>query len=131
MGLDNGFMAKRTGVARIDKRLNRLSSWTSIDRGEEEIAYWRKCWNVRRVVLNIISDTGENTEQYEFSVDYVDVFLVARELAKFNKKTWECDSVWDWEEIKHQHRRNVRRLRRLARLMRRYPFIEVHFYDSY
>ena len=42
MGLDNGLV--------IRKRNQKVS---------KEIAYWRKCWNVRRDILDIINSTEE------------------------------------------------------------------------
>ena len=42
MGLDNGLV--------IRKRNQKVS---------KEIAYWRKCWNVRRDILDIIDSTEE------------------------------------------------------------------------
>ena len=95
-----------------------------------EIAYWRKCWNVRDAIADAIGGI-EGNGVTELSRE--EVLAIIKELKKFNKKNWDNGggSIWEWPEIKRKHRDCVRRLRRLARLMKRYPDIEVYFYDSY
>lgn len=95
-----------------------------------EIAYWRKCWNVRGAIADAIGGIHDNGVT---SLSREDVLAIIKELKKFNKKNWDNDggSIWEWSEIKKIHRGCLRRLRRLARLMKRYPDIEVYFYDSY
>ena len=129
MGLDNGLIARKTGVVSIDKQLKEIGLY-SYDDGEE-IAYWRKCWNVRYAIADAIKGINDN-DNTEVTVD--DVIAIIKKLKKFNRKTWcteACDSIWSWSEIKKNHRANIRRLCALARLMKKYPTIEVYFYDSY
>ena len=76
-------------------------------------------------------DNGETPMMYE------DVVAVIRALKKFNKKNWsdpcwDWGSIWEWSEIKKHHRGCIKRLTRLARLMKKHPGeIDVYFYDSY
>lgn len=131
MGLDNGIEIRRKEnlpncVLCFDEK------WRK-ERGYDlEVAYWRKCWNVRSAIGDALGSFYDNGQT---DVNRDEVLAIIKELKKFNKKNWECcgwnGSIWEWSEIKHHHRRCIRRLRRLARLMKKYPTIEVYFYDSY
>ena len=130
MGLDNGLIAKKTNIEKINKKLLALGSY---DYGETvEIAYWRKCWNVRYAIGDALGTFYDNGNTY---VNKEEVLAIIEELKRFNKHNWLNNgwdgSIWDWNEIKKSHRANIRRLHRLVRLMDKYPMIEVYFYDSY
>ena len=133
MGLDNGIIARKTTNEKINNKLLALNTYTYSE-GDHEIAYWRKCWNVREAIANAIGgmyDNGETPMMYE------DVVAVIRALKKFNKKNWsdpcwDWGSIWEWSEIKKHHRGCIKRLARLARLMKQHPGeIDIYFYDSY
>ena len=133
MGLDNGIIARKSNNEKINAKLLALNTYT-YTYGDHEIAYWRKCWNVREAIATTIGgmyDNGETLLMYE------DVVAVIKRLKQFNKKSWSGDSwdegsIWEWDEIKKHHRGCIKRLQHLARLMKRYPDeIEVYFYDSY
>ena len=77
-------------------------------------------------------DNGETPMMYE------DIIAVIRRLKKFNKNNWDDTSyawggsIWEWDEIKDSHRGCIKRLEKLARLIKKYPGeIDVYFYDSY
>lgn len=131
MGLDNGINARRHGYDFIDDALKAISTYEWSD--SLEIAYWRKCWNVRGAIADAIGGIHDNGVT---SLSREEVLAIIKELKKFNKKNWDDSeygggSIWEWSEIKKNHRGCLRRLRRLARLMKKYPDIEVYFYDSY
>ena len=129
MGLDNGIIARKSNDEKANNKLLALNTYIYSD-GDHEIAYWRKCWNVRKLIFNALGAGYE--DEYQILLNREDILKIIRRLKKLNKKTWdERESIWSWEEHKRSHRGNVRRLRRLARLMRKYPDIEVYFYDSY
>ena len=73
----------------------------------------------------------ENDSFIELSRE--DVLAIIKTLTKNIKQKWyEYGSpYWEWKEYKINHRENIRRLRRLARLMKKYPNVIVEFYDSY
>ena len=56
MGLDNGIIIKnKNGI-------------------EEEICYWRKCWNIRKLIFDCI-DSNEMLFEYSLSLDdLVDIY---------------------------------------------------------
>lgn len=97
-----------------------------------EMAYWRKCWNVRDAIgeaLDTFYDNGIT------DIDRYEVLAIIKELKKFNRKNWSdrepWGSIWSWKEIKRNHRKCIRNLRKLARLMKKYPALTAYFYDSY
>ena len=100
-------------------------------REEAEVAYWRKCWQVRRAIFEALGEPDENDSIIKMDRD--DVVNVINALKKFNKKTWYDygSPYWEWDEYKINHKHNIKRLKRLARLMKKYPDIIVEFYDSY
>lgn len=95
-----------------------------------EIAYWRKCWQVRAIVLNILG--GENDECV-YDVSREQLLDIISGLTKNIKRKWYeyGPPYWEWKDYKINHKKNVRNLRRLAKLMKKYPDIVVEFYDSY
>ena len=62
-----------------------------------------------------------------------DVKQVIAELKKLNKVNYQNNGgcIWDWETFKRLNRRNIKRMKRLVKLMRKYPKMEVYFYDSW
>ena len=126
MGLDNGFVVRKQED--MPWRVKKLSQDEYSD--SFEVAYWRKCWQVRAIVLNILD--GENDEG-AYDVSREQLLDIIRALTKNIKQKWyEYGSpYWEWKDYKINHKSNMRRLRRLAKLMKKYPDIVVEFYDSY
>lgn len=128
MGLDNGIIVKKTELTKklfIVKK-NCLYEYT----GDFEITYWRKCCNVRTDTFTI-TEGWENDQSYT-ALDRDDIYHIIQLLKSYNKKTWDSDnSIWTWEEHKKVNKRNIRYLKYLYKLMKKYPELEVYFYDSY
>ena len=114
------------GVRHLDN-----DEWRKEPRCDIEVAYWRKCWGVRAIILDILGVPSEGAD--EFEMNRCDVLAVIRALKALNKKNWNegASNFWTWKEYKYSHRWNIRRLKRLARVMHRHPDLEVYFYDSY
>lgn len=128
MGLDNGIIVKKTELTKRLFKVKKNCFYEYID--DFEIAYWRKCWNVRTDIFDITR--GWNNDQSYTALDRDDLYNIIKLLKSYNKKTWDSgDSIWTWKEHKRCNRRHIRYLRRLARLMKKYPDLEVYFYDSY
>lgn len=130
MGLDNGIEVRRT------KDLPRAVRAFDEERREKndydiEIAYWRKCWNVRILIYRVLDMPDENDSEIEMSRD--DVLNVIKALRGINRRNYYDGgfSIWCWHDFKRFNRRNIRNLKKLARIMRRHPDISVYFYDSY
>ena len=132
MGLDNGICVKRNEKSMaIYNKLQRFEeSWDKEHKYDFEIAYWRKCWNVRsRIIwcLGCGEDDGCTTIQRD------DIPKIISELQSFNAKNWNEDSwgsIWDWDEQKPHMKRYIKNLKYLYRLMSKYD-LDVYFYDSY
>ena len=132
MGLDNGIGIKRRAdlpalaFTYFDKEYRAKHNY------DLEVAYWRKCWNVRSIIMDILNVRENNNSYTIMTIDDVDTIITA--LRKINKKNWLAygSTIWDWKEFKSIQRRNIRNLRRLRRIMRKEPEVfEVYFYDSW
>ena len=128
MGLDNSITLKKEG---LPKQFNCLATKDRDYGSEIEIAYWRKCWQVRHLIYEAINMPAENDSIVELSRE--DVLAIIKALTKNIKQKWYEYSppYWEWKEYKVNHRENIRRLRRLVRLMKKDPDVVVEFYDSY
>ena len=130
MGLDNGIQIRRKTATKealiaFDDEMCLKYNY------DPSVAYWRKCWNVRNIVFELLEIDDFNDSETTMTAD--DVERVAAELKKLNSKNFcDCgDCIWDWDEFKHINRRNIKNLKRLARMMRKEPTMEVYFYDSW
>jgi hypothetical protein len=128
MGLDNGICVKLNDYSYKIRALKRFQESYGF-----EICYWRKCWNVREDIFTVIC--AETDSQYHFILDIYDIKEIIKVLKSYNKKTWIYGgwggSIWEWSEHKKTNRRHIRNLKRLVRIMKKYPDLEVYFYDSY
>lgn len=106
--------------------------WRVKNNYDLEVAYWRKCWNVRSIIMDILKVKDDNDSYTIMTIDDVDAVITA--LRKINKKNWldRGSTIWEWKEFKGMQRDNIRNLRRLRRMMRKKPEVfEVYFYDSW
>lgn len=119
MGLDNGITIKE---------------YKNSQEKEYEVCYWRKCWNIRFKILEILNFPHNGVdEQYEFPLtldDVVDIYYMMRSL---NKENWfeGGGSIWSWDEIKKCVKQDIKNLKKLIRRMKKDTNITVIFYDSY
>ena len=134
MGLDNGICVKRNNYSDFIKKMKRFEDKTCKKyQFDYDICYWRKCWNVRNDILDIIQ-TGEN-EEYHYELTVRDIQIIITILKSYNSKTWDygswSGSIWTWKEHRKINRRHIRNLKTLVKLMKKHPYLEVYFYDSY
>lgn len=130
MGLDNGVVIQRNTAPKCASKIFHEEEWKKVN-SYIDVAYWRKCWNVRNIIFDLLHIEDFNDSQTNMTRN--DVKRVIAELKKLNSKNFcDCgDCIWEWEDFKRINRRNIHRLRKLARLMRKYPGMEVYFYDSW
>ena len=133
MGLDNGIEIRRKDnlpncALCFDKE------WLKKYNFDLEVAYWRKCWNVRDVIFDVLR-RGEDND----SVIYItreEVLEIIKRLENdfhyfdFLADEWS-DCIWKWNTFRKIQKRNIKNLKKLAGMMKRHPEIEVYFYDSY
>lgn len=131
MGLDNGIEIKRRADLPTAAFAYFDEEWRAKHKYDLEVAYWRKCWNVRDVIMDVLHVSQDNDSQTAMTVEDVDAVITA--LCKINKKNWldHGSTIWEWKEFKGIQRRNIRNLRRLRHMMRKNDNIEVYFYDSW
>lgn len=134
MGLDNGIMLKI-----IDKeKFGPMPAWIKREEWEDkygydyEILYWRKCWNVRDVILFYLNGHGEGGD-HPMNLD--DLEYINKTLKKlYTKKNWdERQSIWSWDEIKDTYKSNLKYAEKVAKWLQDKPegSYELYFYDSY
>jgi len=130
MGLDNGIVVTKSKIA--DKIFKNKKRFYYYDYASEyEIIYWRKCWNIRAEVKKITGIFFDNDAQIALSID--DIAKLIKYLKNLNKKNWEDGgySIWTWEEYKDHIKQDIKNLKYLLQYMKKYPELEVWFYDSY
>ena len=95
------------------------------------LCYWRKCWNIRRMVFSVVTPDAENDTQTPLGVD--EMLEIATRLDKLNAKNWtdEGTSIWTWDEQRQNIKKCAKMLRRAAKLKKRFPHTEIYFYDSW
>lgn len=142
MGLDNGIVIRfRQGKEpRWAKRLDGYDHKTDDGFGKElELAYWRKCWNVRKVVLDELAKIGIHENEYEYCLSADGLRKVCKAVGKvLNRKDWDDaydhgEAIWEWGECgSHMKRQNRRCLKAAKRLKGMDPGdYSIRFYDSY
>lgn len=142
IGLDNGITISRinrlSNTESIDRKIfifdrednnsYQFDFYTKILQKDDTIAYWRKCYNVRDAILNILKT---DKEQYEYPISHENLLKIIKVLKAFNKRNWN-DSIWEWRDAKHNIRKCIRNLNIIERYMRKNPnVIHLTFYDSY
>ena len=133
MGLDNGIEVRRK-----DKLPNCVlcfdDDWCKQRGYDLEVAYWRKCWNVRDVIFDVLRRGDENDSVIDITREEL-VEIIDRLESDINYfdflegGSYSC--IWDWNTLRRIQKRNIKNLKKLAKMMKRHPEIEVIFYDSY
>ena len=133
MGLDNGIQIRRKDNL-PNCALCFDSEWREKYSYDLEVAYWRKCWNVRRVIFDVLRD-GDDDECI-IDITREEVLEIIKRLENdfhyfdFLADEWS-DCIWMWNAFRKIQKRNIKNLKKLAKMMKRHPEIEVYFYDSY
>lgn len=127
MGLDNGIKVKN-----ITKE-DRLKYGISIPYNEtdDDICYWRKCWNIRNVIIKILH-LGEEGGFYKFDPEDIPAIIKGLYNLIVNKDEWtDNDCIWEYEDMVPTILRNILDLDRLIFYLKDHPDAEISFYDSY
>lgn len=97
MGLDNGIVVKAKTL-RGSRFLEKYFSYLDKFDGGYELAYWRKCYNVRGKILECVKNAYDAGD---FELDTTDLVQVLEVMKYFlDKEHWYEDggSIWTWEE---------------------------------
>lgn len=137
MGLDNGVKLCKEGLT--DEQWDRICRKLKVDKVLDcdnegcEVSYWRKCYNIRRDVLGLLEATDD--EIYEYPLDSIKLKGIIDICKNQLKERWDSESFWCWEEIKPTHKRNIKNMKRLQRVLRWLEEKDIeyrcYFYDSY
>lgn len=140
MGLDNGLVIRAKSYDG-NQFLEDFASYHPEFRFESyfggyELAYWRKCWNVRNEFM-LAFDQIEDGDGGILSV--ADLYTVKQIMISFlNKNNWDnlgSGSIWTWEESLSNTARIIYLVTELIEDIDEANItdedIEIEFYDSY
>ena len=137
MGLDNGIILKLS-EKKVPEDFPSTDSLDSYDfkrvekDGKLEVAYWRKCWGIRSVIMEVLH--MKDSEEWEHPVEADDCPKLRRELTKFLKPNyWEenADSIWEYEDYFEHMLDIIFNLKWLESRLKTHPEESAYFYDSY
>ena len=135
MGLDNSIQVRRNEYTNTIPELKQFEdSWDKNHEYDFEIAYFRKCWNVRDMVFDVVKCAHDNDESDPLTTEDIDNII--KGLQSFNSDNWQegWGSIWEWDDEEYPYSKKVahdiEKLKTLRRLMEKYD-LEVYFYDSY
>ena len=136
MGLDNGIVLKLSNK-KVPEDFPEKGAWwiepqEEVEkRGELHVAYWRKCWDIRGIILEVLH-AGQDGGEYQ--VEAEDLSAIRRGIVKLlNPKTYEdeADSIWEYEERVESELQILLNLMWLENYLKKHPEDSAYFYDSY
>ena len=111
MGLDNGFILR-------NKKTNE----------EKDIVYWRKHYDYRRVVLEVLKAPRD---KFDFEVSGDEVKKIIKGLKPYLEENFcNCNSDTIWEYNPKALKKDIKRLKKARKLIESGDYI-LTFYDSY
>ena len=134
MGLDNAIEIKRKGNLPNCVLCFDNDEWRKQCGYDLEVAYWRKCWNVRAIIFDVL--TNGSDDDCVFDVTREELVEIIHRLENdihyfdFLEEGWHS-CIWEWNDFRRIQKWNIKNLKKLAGMMKRHPEIEVIFYDSY
>ena len=131
MGLDNSIEIKRTPYTDSISELRQFNlDWDNKHEYDFSVCYWRKCWNIRNGILDILGDRFSDQWRLHLNTENIDKIIAF--LKSLNKHNWNDDggSIWTWEEYKNHIKDDIKKLKMLRKLMKQYD-LKVVFIDSY
>lgn len=136
MGLDNGIILKLSNK-KIPEDFPEQDAWwissqEEVDKnGEFEVAYWRKCWDIRSIILEVLH-AGQEGGSYPIEAD--DLPAIRRGIIHLiNPKHYdnESDSIWEYDERVDGELQILLNLMWLENYLKKHPEDSAYFYDSY
>ena len=131
MGLDNSIEIKRTPYTDSISELRQFNlDWDNKHEYDFSVCYWRKCWNIRNGILDILGDRFSDQWRFHLNTENIDKIIAF--LKSLNKHNWNDNggSIWTWEEYKNHIKDDIKKLKMLRKLMKKYD-LKVVFIDSY
>ena len=135
MGLDNSIQIKRNTSTNSITELKQFElSYDNKHQFDFEICYWRKCYNIRNMIMDVVESARDNDNSGILTT--TDIEKIIHGLQSFNSANWQENggSIWDWDDEEYPYsekiQRDIENLKNLQTLMEKYD-LEVYFYDSY
>ena len=135
MGLDNSICVRRNEYTSNIPELKRFEEdYDKEHKYDFGVTYWRKCWNIRSMIFDVVPGVHDNDESDLLTIDDIDNIIKGLQL--FNSKNWRENggSIWDWDDEEYPYskkiKQDIKSLKTLKRLMKKYN-LQVYFYDSY
>lgn len=136
MGLDNGLILHSKEKIDFPDEVRVRDWWESNGCYHYSLCYWRKCWNIRHEMAQIISAPMDYVAKYDLDITEVKNFW--RALNELNSEYgWaQGQSIWTYEEMKEHLNDDLLIIEWLISFMRenqkaRGEEFWVEFYDSY
>ncbi len=130
MGLDNGFVMCNLNKKDVpDFAVFWMRDYD--EPNEAEVIYWRKCWGLRGVVLDVLHASDND---YHIPVEAEDIPAIIRGIKPFfNEQHWENegDSIWTYDEMFDNLVNSVLTLEWMKWYLEEHPDVTCYFYDSY
>ena len=132
MGLDNSIEVRRKDNLPNCVLCFDNNEWRKQYDCDLEVAYWRKCWNVRHIIFSVVDDREDDCVYNVTREELVEIIhRLENDIHYFDFLEGEWDCIWEWNTFRRIQKRNIKNLKKLAGMMKRHPEIEVIFYDSY
>lgn len=136
MGLDNGIILKLANK-KVPEDFPEQEAWwidsqEDVDKnGEFHVCYWRKCWDIREIILGVLH-AGQEGGNYP--VEAEDLPAIRRRIFKLlNPKNYEnaADSIWEYDERVDGELQMLLNMMWLENHLKKHPEDSAVFYDSY
>lgn len=142
MGLDNGIIIKGKtfdGQKFVREFFDMCKPDADVEfDGSRELAYWRKCWNIRHSILGLPFAEGYNGEGGDIRIFISDIPSIVEALKYYlNESHWNENggSIWEWYVALRNIADVIWILIMLAGEIEESgiedPDIDIFFYDSY
>ena len=101
------------------------------------MCYWRKCWNIRNLILGLINIDERETDGCDFTLEKHELIGIIDALAYFSKlseeeyKLYYANDIWGYDLMISKTKMDIDALIWLVDLYDECPNIKVIFYDSY
>ena len=143
MGLDNGIILRRLITDKSikeqieNKTLEKVYVTPSdfcVEKTDDSLCYWRKCWNIRKAFLNVL-DKPDNLGGLRgyYLIEPEEIPAIMRNIIKLcNKDEWEDDNpIWEFEEMQESLIIDLVNLKLLQKYLNENKDVIALFYDSY
>lgn len=139
MGLDNGIILKINNKEKFGVLPPFAANFDSYEEDTIDLLYWRKCWNIRNVIFNVLEKAGVDTvsdcsKDMPMTLDtFIDLLYKLNDCYTNEWWTENSDSIWDFDEINGNYHYHLLNAMRMAQWLedKDPDSYEISFYDSY